>query len=183
MKKVWGQGRDGSVFKNDHCSCRQAVAVVVCSGPAAGKQSNNSNSNSVARDLFVYTRADNTYISIAMWVGTSVIRIIVVYQCMSYDELRLCRFDSLVLWISLRSPSELAAKVYLLSNFQRLVISPHREIGGRELHTHTHTHTHDNYNTVCLLGSAHRGIITDQDTSVTRSKEHAHTLCALSMHF
>ena len=44
------------------CSCRQA-------------EYNNSNSNSAARDLFVYTRvvakqAHNTYISIAVWTGT-----------------------------------------------------------------------------------------------------------------
>ena len=38
--------------------------------------------------------------------------IVHVYQCTSYDELvRLCSFGSLVLWISLRSPSDLLYKL------------------------------------------------------------------------
>ena len=39
------------------------------------------------------------------WMLSGIVR---VYRCMSYDELvRLCSFGSLVLWISLRSPSDL----------------------------------------------------------------------------
>ena len=45
----------------------------------------------------------------------------------------------------------------LHSNFQRLVFSARREIGGTELHTHTKKHT---TTTVCLWGSVHRDIIT-----------------------
>ena len=137
-----------------------------------------------ARQLFV--QLPTVYNTVQLLLG--VCQIGHAYNCTRcnvYWVIRLCRFGSLVLWISLRLPPDLicctdgtvmlASKsamsklvftckpiknweiiaLYLLCTFQQLLFSRRLKTTRKDRRTHTHT----SRLLYCLRGSAHQGII------------------------